>query len=401
MNRETSYAFIVDYYLGILSNKVYGITMFLFFMLGVLYPRLIKYSDLVPSFLLYISGGTGTRKTTTSTLLLNPFDFETGSFEDTLTSCVELFRQTPLGCFILDDLKRADYEAMQILNKILRLAGDATTQCRKMCGGKVLEQNISALCVVTGEIELHLQESSMARLLILPYDENTVNLNVLKYLQANKNKLCTSLVCVIQRFIQDKKIIEDLCNLVICMRGTLAEKFKNDRIHGRYIDMMSWLMAIYDIICKYFAEENIKINFDYKKELQSLIFQQHLTYNNETISMFSKCLFELYNSNALIICTESEFSTGNHKPDIVDYDSEWFISSGTVFRKIKSYAESIGLYINFSEKKLRSELSNAEILQQRNQKNTYELRKGNNRCSGFYIRKNLLMKYLENELGGI
>lgn len=401
MNRKELYTFIAEYYFNALDDGVYGITMFLFFMLGILYPRLVEFSDLIPSFLLYICGGTGTRKTTTSMMLLNPFDFETGSFEDSLTSCVELFRQTPLGCFLLDDLKKADSEALQILNKMLRLVGDVTTQGRKMRGGKVLEQNISSLCVVTGEIELHLQESSMARILVLQYDKNTVNLDELKHLQSNKAKLCSALICVIQRLMQDKEIIVTLCDKVIQTRGVLMEKFKDNRIHGRYIDMMSWLMTIYNIIMQYFAEEGLKIEFDYEEKLQNLIFQQHLAYSNESVSVFAKCLFELYQNNGLSVFTESEFSMGNHHPDIIDYNSEWFIASGTVFKKVKSYAESIGLYINFSEKKLRADLLNAEILQQRNQKNTYELRKGNNRCSGFYIRKNLLMKYLENELGGI
>ena len=112
MSRKELYTFIADHYFNALDDGVYGITMFLFFMLGILYPRLVEFSDLIPSFLLYICGGTGTRKTTTSMMLLNPFDFETGSFEDSLTSCVELFRQTPLGCFLLDDLKRADSEAL-------------------------------------------------------------------------------------------------------------------------------------------------------------------------------------------------------------------------------------------------------------------------------------------------
>lgn len=393
MKLREACSFIVNCYFKVLNNMTYSVTMFLFFVLGILYPRLSTYSDLLPSFLLYMQGCTGTRKTTTAMVMLNPFDFQMSSFEDSITSVVELFRQTPVGCFIIDDLKNLTVESRQILNKAIRLVGDVTTQSRKMRGGKVLDQNISALCSITGEIKLLLQESSIARVLILAYDKATVNLSKLNELQANKSKLCMAVLTIIQRFMNEENIIEKLCSAVIKNRHILNLQYQN--IHGRYIDMMAWLEAMYDIISKYFAEAGINLDFDYKTGIETLIYNQYLSYKNDPVSVFANCLFGLYNSNGLAVYTESEFSA-EKQADIVDYGAEWFIATGKVFNKIIQYSETIDCSVDFSEKVLRAELFSAGVLKQHNGKNTYELRKNGNRCSGFCIRKNRLQEYLKD-----
>lgn len=393
MKLRESCDFIVNCYFKVLNNKTYSVTMFLFFLLGILYPRLSSYSDVLPSFLLYIQGYTGTRKTTTTVSMLNPFDFQMSSFEDSITSVVELFRQTPVGCFIIDDLKNITVESRQILNKVIRLVGDVTTQGRKMRGGKVLDQNISALCVITGEIKLLLQESSIARVLILSYDKATVNLSKLNELQENKSKLCMAILTIIQRLMNEENLIETLYGAVIKNRHVLNCQYQD--IHGRYVDMMAWLESMYNIISKYFSEVGTNLDFDYKQGLETLIYNQYSSYKKDTVSVFANCLFGLYNNNSLSVCTESEFSAGK-QADIVDYGTEWFIATGKVFNKIIQYSETIDCSVDFSEKALRTKLFSAGVLKQHNGKNTYELRKKGNRCSGFCIRTNKLRTFLND-----
>lgn len=397
LSTSEAFAFLRDVWLKILNEKAYSITFLLFLILGILYPKLLEYSTLLPSFLLYIRGLTGTRKTSSAIEMMNPFGFPMGSFEDTIASIASNLKQLSLGCFILDDLKAVTSEANIVINKVLRLVGDITTQGKKMRGGKVIDDRISAVCVVTGEVEPRLQESSMARMLVLPFDETTVNLDILTCVQQDKAKSTSSLIHLLVEVVRDQNIVPDLCGEVVKNRLLLQQKYTGEHIHGRYIDMMAWLISTFDIIMRYFVNNGSAIDFDYKAAIQDLIFRQHLAYHNASISVFARCLFELYDRNGVSVCTEAEFCKGQ-RADIIDYNTDWFIASGIVFEKVKQYAEKIGLTINFSEKRLRSELFNAKILKQVNGKNTYELRKEGNRCSGYYIRKNILLQFKEKEV---
>ena len=396
LSEQEVYAFVKDCYLAVLNNPLYAITMMLFLILGFLFPRIVAASDIQPDFLLYIVGGTGTRKTSTVSAMLNPFGFTSASFEDTLASVTELFRNMPLGCFIVDDLKRATPDAIKIFNKILRIAGDATTQSYKVRGGKVITQGFSSLCVITGERELHLQESSMARVLILPYDKETVNLDGLSYIQRNESKLRAAMLKIIQGLMQKPNLIDNLCNSVKEKRNELRIKYCDEKIHGRYYDMLAWLISIYNIVSVYFEKAGYPLNTKYPQLLQELVFNQNFRYANDPVRLFATYLVDLQNSNGLKIISEMEFTQG-HEADVIDYNEEWFIASGVVFNKIRNRAEFVGEPLDFSEKQLRSELYDAQILKRRNGKNTYELRKGGNRLSGFYIRKSALFKVLERK----
>lgn len=386
-----AFAFLSEVWLKILNEKVYSITFLLFLILSFVYPKLLEYSNLLPSFILYIQGQTGTRKTSSVIEMLNPLEFSMGSFEDTIASIDSNLKQLPLGCFILDDLKAVTKDAYSIINKVLRLVGDITTQGKKMRGGKIIDNHISAMCVVTGEVELNLQESSMARMLVLPFNETTVNLDILTSVQQDRARCVSSLIYLLLEVVKEENFVQNLCSEMVKTRGLLNQKYSGEHIHGRYIDMMAWLIATFGIVARYFANNGAVIEFDYNGAIQEWIFKQHLAYHNDPVSLFARCLFELYDRNGLSICTEAEFCKGK-RADIIDYDAEWFISSGIVFNKVKEYAESIGLNINFSEKRLRSELLAAKILKQVNGKNTCELRKQGNRCSGYYIRKNNLVQ---------
>lgn len=356
MTQKQVYEFINYHYFPVMKNKVYSITMFIFLILGILYPRFLEESDYVPSFGLYIYGRTGTRKTTSVMAMLNPFRERVASFEDTLASIVELFKTLGLGYFILEDLKDMTPEAIAIINRIIRLIGDTTTQSNKMSGGKVLNKPISSLCVITGKEKLHLQESSIARLLLLEYDSNTVDLAKLETLEKSQSELRTAVIFIIQQFISNKDIIGDIHSKVIEHRNKLTAKLQTREIHGRYVMMVSWLTVIYEMLHMWMADVGIEIDFNYPEEIEKFVLEQHYAYKKDPIIIFGKSLFDLLNCNEFSIITEAEFAAGR-RADIIDYDSEWFIASGTVYNKIKRYVERDQNTLNFSEKALRASLS--------------------------------------------
>lgn len=395
MTQKQVYEFIAHRYFPVMKNKVYSITMFIFLILGILYPRFLEESDYVPSFGLYIYGRTGTRKTTSVMAMLNPFREQGASFEDTLASIIALFKGLPLGCFILEDLKEITPEAIAVINRVIRLIGDITTKSNKMSGSKIVSNPISSLCAITGEERLHLQESSMARLLLLEYDSDTIDLFKLEALEKSQSELCTAVIFIIQKFISNTDIIGDIRSKVIDYRSELTAKLQPIEVHGRYITMISWLTVIYEMLHTWMKDSGIEIDFNYAEEIEKFVLEQHYTYKKDPIMIFSKSLFDLLSCNGLSIITEAEFAAGKHA-DIIDYDSEWFIASGIVYNKIKQYVEREENTLPFSEKALRASLSKKEILKERNGKLTYELRKGGNRCSGYYIRKNLLKGYIKN-----
>ncbi len=392
MSLKEALIFLKESYFTVLNDITYSITMFLFLVLGILYPKFAEYSSLVPPFLIYVYGGTGTRKTTTVMSMLNPFEFRTASFEDTLASVVEQFRNMELGCFIIDDMKIVDKNALVIVNKIIRMVGDSTTQGLKMRGNNVITQTVRSACVMTGEHELHLQESSMARILCLPYNSGTVNLTKLSELSAMRSELCTAILKVIQRTMQNYDFMEKLCEDVLKKRSELNMKFLDKKLHGRYIDMMAWLIAMYNVLESYFKEECVDFAFDYVSNIEKLIETQHLKYRVDPTSIFAEMLFGMAEENFLDICNENEFSAGK-TTDIIDYQEEWFIITRKVFSKMLRYAQEKDVVISFSEKTLRAELLANSILKQYSGKNTRELRKGTGKGSGYYIRKNELKKY--------
>ena len=393
--RKEGCSFLFNNYLTVCNNATYSMTMLIVVILGVLYPRILEESDMIPSFGLYIYGNTGTRKTSSVMAMANPFCNIGSSFEDTPASVFENFKNTALGCYIIDDLKKVTTDAISILKKIIRLIGDKSTRGSKMIGNKVQEANINSMCIITGEHELHLQESSMARLLVFEYTHDTINTDQLTKLQTSQTQLRSALLGLIQLLIHDIDLIENLSADVCLKRAELSNEFQRHNIHGRYIDMMAWLIQMYEIIAKKFEECGVELNLEYPTAIKELIFNQHLKYRCDVVSTFANCLFELYKCNQLVVRNETDFSSGQ-VVDVIDYGEEWFIASGRVYDKICEYAEKKQKSITFSEKALRSSLLDAKILKQRNDKNTYELRKSGHRCSGFYIRKNMLKNYLNN-----
>lgn len=396
-NEKELFEAINSIYLHVLKKPVYSLTLFFFLIMGIFYRCLRELDGLVPSFILYIQGGSGTGKTSSTMPLLNPFELPTASFEDSKSATARLFQETGSACFVIDDLKFMNRDSEDLINLILRMAGDNTTQRRRVSGNKVSKSEISCLCAITGEVKLNLQPSSLARMLVIEYDRDTVDFTVLNEFRMNKDKIITALLALVQKIISDDIFVETLVSGICEKRHAFTKTNKYTNMHGRYVDMIAWFTAMHEMIAPYFSAVGIPLYEKYPQEIEELIVSMWTANKSDPTTVFGKLLFEMINLNMLTLVPESEFANG--KPcDIVDYGDILFVASGTVFTKLKHHADEIGLYINFSEKQLRNELLNTGILQQHNGKNTLELRKGSGRCSGFYIRKNKLRKILGENL---
>lgn len=390
MNLDAALMFLREHYIPAINNGLYSTTMLMFLLLGILYPMIAKHSEMRPSFVLYIYGTTGTRKTSSAVSMLNPFKEETCSFEDSKAAVTEQLRSIPLGCCIIDDLKTMTRDALGIINKVVRVAGDSTTSSKKMRGGKVVTKDATCLCVVTAEEKpAALQESSIARLLMLEYDTGTVNLDKLDFLTSHQTEFRSAVIAVLQEIISEEGYIEKLCSDCRDRRRELTRKYSDKPIHGRYIDMISWLCAVYKLIEKTPQNEEITLYPKYEEEIEALIVKQCREWHKDPVTIFGTGLFALHDANELKLISEADFASGK-KGDIIDMGSEWFILSGTVFSKLKSCNTAI----NFDEKALRKALSDKGILVQHNGKNTMEYRKNGHRCSGYRIRVNILKNYL-------
>ena len=396
IDRKEGYLFLYNNYLPVCNNSTYSMTILIVVILGIMYPRILEEADIIPAFGLYIYGNTGTRKTSSIMSMANPFCNLGSSFEDTPASVFEHFKNIDLGCYIMDDLKEITIEAISVLKRLVRLIGDKSTRGSKMVGRKAQEANISSMCIITGEHELHLQESSMARLLLLEYTNDTININKLAILQNNQVQLRSALLACIQDLMNDIDFIECLCSNVYLKRMELNKEFQQHDVHGRYIDMMAWLTSMYELMADKFKEYKLELDFNYLAEIKELIFKQYVKYRCDIVQTFTLCLLGMYQCNLLTVCNETDFSSGKYV-DIIDYGDEWFIASGRVYNKIIEYADKLQITLTFSEKAMRNALFNAQILRQINGKNTYELRKNGYRCSGFYIRIHLLKKSSDNK----
>ncbi len=88
----------------------------------------------------------------------------------------------------VDDLSHNTKKQNEILEKILRISGDKSTGAKKIVGGKLSDGAENASAVITGEFLPKIQKSSLARLLVLRINENSVNLEKLTALQNNPDK---------------------------------------------------------------------------------------------------------------------------------------------------------------------------------------------------------------------
>lgn len=201
-------------------------------------------------FVTWILGESGTQKSTLAALMLSHFgEFERDTipcgFKDTVNS-LEKKAFTLKDCPILVD----DYFPSQSLQEerkmnavaesIFGMAGDKQGRSRMKQNGQDIRKSYSSrgTLMATGENFPNFAESRVARSVIVEIEKGEINLDVLSYLQQNKNKFGICMREYIEWIIKNYDEISTQINEDFPM---YREKFNKDFSHARIPENMASL----------------------------------------------------------------------------------------------------------------------------------------------------------------
>lgn len=363
--------FIDDVYLNVM-DQFYAKVYLTYFCLSNL-KFLLQRKGVIPSFVLYVKWESGTGKTSTTLPMLNPLDLNSVSIGDSQAAAMTTLNENNLGVTIFDDFKnRRNSAATQLLEKIIRISGDETTSNRRMRGKTVENVELNNLVAVTVEVDPPVQTSSFARILILEFDQTTINLEQLKNMKSNSEQFKKNVISFLMNYLQwvmQNNEIENICtDIQNCTKLYINSQ---SNLHGRYINIISHLNSIWNSVVKFCDENGVSLDKKFEEDLIKMVKRQNHTKSRQPIpKLYCQALFELVESGKISIVDNSELSGCNYIPDIVIKDGIWQIRNKGAFEKIKRYYDEQLVDFYFSERRIRTELMNSNLILKSSNSNT-------------------------------
>ena len=362
---------------NISSNPLTGYTMINYLMLSHTKQRFVIIYQEGPDFIVCVVGETGSFKTSFSVATLNTYDSTVASFEDTLASVRRVFQACKSGVTIVDDYKISSPKNDAQFEKLVRLSGDIQTTGKYVVGNKVVDELITGMSVITGEVRPKLQQSSYSRILFVDVGENRISQDYLTILQQSKAEINSFIVLFVQFILRNKDFDEDTLDSFKKYRDELSCDVNFRGMHRRYYSMYAWLATMWDWYEMLMSEHGVQVAFNFKSAIKEYIRSQHNLYDNDPIRLFKEAYVELVAANEIVIVDKN--GVDNRDFDVVDHDGELFFKSGAAFKKILKYWQERGIDFNVSERRLRVLLDGAGILEKVKGKMTSERKTRDNR----------------------
>lgn len=388
-------------YFKVLKHRLYP-KILLCVSLLAMFTTQLQQTDNQPQFSIFIKGRFNRGKSSSVKALINPWNGQTFSFEDTeavLKQALKLYRDVLL---IIDDMSKSKRPGMMSKNeRIIRLAGDTTTSAQKMMGGKIDNSNVTCMPLITGEDIPQLQNSSYTRMLILSYDDDEVDWDILTELQENTSLTTWFYIKFLQFSMSTDDFTEELLKLFAKYCAKYREKFKKYDISNRYVDICAWILAMWTKVREFFASMGKQVDeSSFVMDFEKLMMKTGMKYSQKSSSqLFLMALFNLIENNRLNIVSFAEAKDGAVF-DIFEKDGIYFIKSGVVFDKVKGYCDSLNIDFYESERSIRKELDSYGLIQKFRDYTTTEFKDRNNRgVSGFYLLKNNAQEIIKDKEG--
>lgn len=377
---------------SISSNPLVGYSMITYLMLSHTKPRFVIAYRKGPEFIVCIVGETGSFKTNASIGMFNTHDGTVASFEDTLASVRRVFQSCKSGVTIVDDYKTSSPKNDAQFEKLVRLSGDIQTTGKYVVGNKVVDELVTGMSIITGEVRPKLQQSSYSRVLFLDVSDNPISQEYLTILQDSKAEINSFIVLFIQFILQYEDYDKDTLESVEKYREELYRDVNFKGMHMRYYSMYAWLATMWDWYEMLMSKYGVSVDFDFKSQIREYIRSQHNLYDNDPIRLFKEAYVELVAANEIVIVDKK--GVDNKDFDVVEQDGELFFKSNGAFKKILKYWQDKGIDFTVSEKKLRVLLNEVGIHEKINGKMTVERKtKDNKSYSGYILYKNKLLNY--------
>ena len=342
-----------------------------------------KRAGIEPNFLLWLYGGTGTRKTTIALLFLCHFGKFNGktppaSFKDTANAIERKAFATKDTVLLIDDYhpESSKYESekmAQVAQRVLRMYGDRIGRGRlKSTIEFQKEYPPRGEAIVTGE-DIPVGQSSIARFIGIELLKDDINLDKLTEAQGTSNLLAEAMRGYIEWLNPQ---MEELPNLLAERFVDKRYKFQKSAEHGRLGEAAAWLSIAFEIMLKYFKyagicnEEEVTILLkDSEEVLITLILKQNSLVNEEKpVEIFLKIVKELMVSGKIrveslrqINSQETLFVSG----ETIGWkdDNFYYLRPEITYNHVNKFLASRGQKFPILERTLWKQLDEAGLIQ--------------------------------------
>jgi len=346
--------------LSIYSEKDVAAVLILYSFLGVSY-KLFDEAGFAPHFLLFMTGKTGSFKTTIAKLLFTQLaderyrDFPRRIDADTITSFERALVVSGVDTVtLIDDYSPAKSKqgASDMANKlesIIRMVGDGSTKSRSNVALTDRRgEGVRGMVALTGELQGKGLSSNL-RCLYCEIEKEKVNLETVTWFQANKDYYCT----LIQHFVYY------LAENWECIKIYIQQNFDGYRRSAegvldarRLIDVTVTLWIIADILNRFLIEYCKTDEFvicsefeEVKKGVIDVVKKSELQSTEEDSALiFMKTIADMLSSGKLLVSSEKNSNLVTSYYDGFMDENYVYLLPEDVYTKVTSYLTKCGIY---------------------------------------------------------
>ncbi|MHC1694079.1 MAG: hypothetical protein AB9835_02130 [Eubacteriales bacterium] len=335
-----------------------------------------KICNIEPSFILWLYGRSGTRKTSLATLFLNHFgEFSKSppaSFRDTINSLEKksfLCKDAPLCVddYFPSDSKREKEKLIQTAQALIRMYGDKGSKGRMNADSSLrAEYPPRGVCLTTAE-DLISGHSSMARLLPVEIKKNAVDLEKLTKAQNESYKLSQAMYSYISWLIP---IMDALPMQLKIQFEKIRNQLSGINVHGRAIEIIAWMQIAYNLFLKY-AESvgvveaaDIKTRLNESMEILTKINTTNLTEEEKPEILYLNILLSLLASKHYSLKDINSLSSAPSRTIMLGYEDElsFYLNPDFTFTQICKELQSQGKTFPITKNSLNQALDDAGLI---------------------------------------
>ena len=329
----------------------------------------LKQAGCMPKFVLFLTGRTGTRKSTLAALFLSFFGQFTSSdlpmsFRDTANSIIAnaFTLKDVLTC--IDDFYPSDNTEMKKLNAtaqtVMRAYGDRTGRARLRSDSTLMESRPpQGNAIITGELSPDVGESGTARYFSLELKEEDVDLGSLSVCQseaadgAYRRTMYAYTEWLKRRYLCDDSHVEKLRDKLLNWHKIDRNDYyhHNQTCHGRLPETVACLMIGMRFFLQFLKEncvikqEDQEVELElFRKELYALAdLQSESVEQDKPANIFIRKLYALMESGVIVLKRKGE--PGEYTPSFhsgLEDDTYLMIHPDSVHRQVKKLCSDAG-----------------------------------------------------------
>ena len=329
----------------------------------------LKQAGCMPKFVLFLTGRTGTRKSTLAALILSFFGQFTSSdlpmsFRDTANSIIAnaFTLKDVLTC--IDDFYPSDNAEMKKLNAtaqtVMRAYGDRTGRARLRSDSTLMESRPpQGNAIITGELSPDVGESGTARYFSLELKEEDVDLGSLSVCQseaadgAYRRTMYAYTEWLKRRYLCDDSHVEKLKDKLLNWHKIDRNDYyhHNQTCHGRLPETVACLMIGMRFFLQFLKEncvikqEDQEVELElFRKELYALAdLQSESVEQDKPANIFIRKLYALMESGVIVLKRKGE--PGEYTPSFhsgLEDDTYLMIHPDSVHRQVKKLCSDAG-----------------------------------------------------------